>query len=456
MQEVEIAVIGAGLTGLTTAHHLNKAGKSFRVLEKSERCGGVINTQKENGFVYEQGPNTGVLGTPEVAELFEDLKDLCEIEIASDNVEKRYVLKNGKWNALPMSLISAVKTPLFTFGDKLRVLGEPFRSKGKKPHETLADMVKRRLGKSFLNYAIDPFILGVYAGDPNLLIPKYALPKLYNLEQTYGSFIGGAIRKKFEKKTERDKKATRKVFSAKGGFSSFTNAIYKSAGTENFIFEAENIKIELQEGSYIISFLKDNETHYLKAKKVITTTGAYALEKMLPFIDKADFQNINSLYYAKVVEIILGFNQWTGMTLDGFGGLIPHKEKRDILGILFMSSLLKNRAPTGGAALTIFMGGVRRQDIVNLPDADIKKMVEREIMDLMALKDFKPDLFKIVKHKKAIPQYYVDSGKRFETIDKLQKQFPGLFLGGNIRDGIGMADRIKQGKMLAETVISDE
>ncbi|MDA3952380.1 MAG: protoporphyrinogen oxidase [Bacteroidales bacterium] len=454
IEQLDIAVIGAGLTGLTTAHYLSKSDKKIVIFEKQDRCGGVINTATQNGFTYEEGPNTGIVGTPEVADLFEELKDLCELEIANDEVDKRYILKNSKWEALPSGLFAGIKTPLFSLKDKFRLLGEPFRSKGTNPHESLADLVKRRLGQSLLDYAIDPFILGVYSGDPSILVPKYALPKLYNLEQDYGSFIGGAVKKKFEKKDEEAKKATRKVFSTKGGLSSLTNALYKSIGENNFYFNSNQLVIKPENGKYNISVSINGKTKEFIANNVITTTGAFALPEMLPFIDENELKKLTSLYYARVIEVILGFENWNGFPLDGFGGLIPHKEKRDILGVLFLSTLLKNRAPKNGALLTLFIGGVRRDELVDLSDEEVRELVEKEVKELMQIDEFNPELFKIIRHNKAIPQYGVDSGERFEAINQLQSKYPGLILGGNMRNGIGMADRITQGKQMANSVIN--
>jgi len=214
--EKDIVIIGAGLTGLTLAFYLKKQGTNVLVIEKSGKTGGVIQTVKDDGFVFETGPNTGVVGNPEVAELFEDLEGLCSLETANPSAKRRLIWKKGRWHALPSGFVSAVLTPLFTLKDKFKVLGEPFRRKGNNPKENLADLVKRRLGVSFLNYAIDPFISGIYAGDPKYLIPKYALPKLYALEQDYGSFIKGSIQKAKEKKKIRDfKKLPKKYFRQK-------------------------------------------------------------------------------------------------------------------------------------------------------------------------------------------------------------------------------------------------
>lgn len=449
---VEIAVIGAGLTGLTTAYYLKKKNKDFIVLEEKEKTGGVIQTCQENGFTYEEGPNTGVVGNPDVAELFEDLDGLCKCEIANEKVNKRYILKDGVWEAMPMGPMQAVNTPLFTFKDKFRLLGEPFRSRGTNPDEPLSEMVKRRMGQSFLDYAIDPFILGVYAGDPSRLITKYAFPKLYNLEQNYGSFIGGSIKKKFEKKDEREKKSTRKVFSVYGGLSLLISALLKSAGEDRFLLNVKNIEVNPAGDHFNVTATQNNEKVTITAKKVITTTGSYTLRSMLPFADNELIPAIEKLSYASVIQVVLGFNKWNGMELDGFGGLIPFREKRDILGVLFLSALLSQRAPEGGALCSVFMGGIRRQDMAVKTDNEIRKIVEYEFSDVMRLNEFNPDLFKIIRYKQAIPQYGIESREKLYAIDKLQSTYKGLFIGGNIRDGIGMADRIKQGKHLAEII----
>ncbi len=447
-----VIILGAGVTGLTLAHHLNKKGIAFKVLEKQERHGGVVHTQAEKGFVFESGPNSGIVSHPEVVSLFDDLGDAIKVEKGNDLVKIRYVLKNGKWHALPHSPTSAISTPLFTLKDKFRILGEPFRKKGANEDETLAELVKRRMGDSFLDYAIDPFIIGIYAGDPAKLVTRYAMPKLYNLEQKYGSFIGGARKKAKEPKTELEKRTDRAVFSIEGGLSGLSTALLESAGSDNFSFGVDNVVVKPSDGKYTVSYIEDGHEKELSADKVVTTFGSVGLEQALPFIDPDQMAHLTNLKYARTVEVSLGFNQWNGMALNGFGGLIPHKEKRDLLGVLFMSSLFKERAPKGGALLTIFMGGVRNEQLCDLNDHNLMKVLEREFIDLMQLEEFKPDLVKIKRYEHAIPQYEVNSGERFKAIDEVQKSYPGLIIAGNLRDGIGMADRIRQASDIAKAI----
>jgi oxygen-dependent protoporphyrinogen oxidase len=157
--------------------------------------------------------------------------------------------------------------------------------------------------------------------------------------------------------------------------------------------------------------------------------------------------------YAKVIEIAIGFEKWEGRKLDGFGGLIPFKEARDLLGILFLSAFLSGRAPDGGALFTIFMGGVRRPYLFEKPDQEILAIVEREFTVLMGVDNFQPELLKIFRHEWAIPQYERSSGERFRMISGIENEYSGIFLRGNFMGGIGLADRIRQGRKAAEEII---
>jgi oxygen-dependent protoporphyrinogen oxidase len=447
-----VVIIGAGLTGLTMGFYLKKAGVNFLIIDKSAKTGGVIQTIREKGFVYETGPNTGVVSYPEMTELFEDLAGKCELEVADPSAKRRLIWKNNQWNALPSGLWSAITTPLFTWGDKFRILGEPWRAKGTNPNETLAELVKRRLGKSFLDYAIDPFISGIYAGNPNELVPKYALPKLWKLEQEYGSFIRGTIKKAKLPKTDRDKKATKEVFSAKGGLGNLIKALTDAIGEEHFLLSAETM-VKSSGNSFQLQVTTPEQMIQFEPKYLVTTCGGYALEGLLPFLNKEEIAPFNNLKYAAVTQVLLGFEKWKGISLKAFGGLVPGIENKNILGVLFTSSFFEGRAPKSGALLSVFMGGTKRPDIASMDNDQIEALIRKDLPRMMSNRSFNPDMIRIHRYPKAIPQYTETSGYRFEMIEQLQQKYPGLILAGNIRDGIGMADRVKQGHSIAEELI---
>ncbi len=462
----DIVIIGAGITGLTTAFYLDRAKQDFLVIDNRDYPGGVIRTVKCGEFVYETGPNTGVLGSLEAVKLFEQLhgeKSLTAdyaLEKASTAAKKRFIVKGGKPVIMPMGIGKGISTKLFTFKDKLRVLFEPFRKRGTNPDETLAEFVKRRLGQSILDYAINPFISGVYAGDPGMLVTKYAFPKLYNLEQNYGSLIGGSVKigkvKKKEKEQNPDlKKVTRETFSAGNGLSNLAYGLYNRIGEGRFILSAQKAVVSKTDGGYEVSFVRNGERNTIKCRRVVNTAGAYAFPELFPFVDSEDKKLISNVVYSGVVECAVGFEKWEGTPLDGFGCLVPQKENRKILGALYMSTLFKNRAPKDGALLAVFMGGIRHLDYLDLPDTEIKEMAAEELSSIFDIKDFAPDMFKVMRHRKAIPQYQADTKQRMEVIEKIETQFPGLFVGGNMIGGIGMSDRIKQGVALAEKCVNN-
>lgn len=449
----KIVIIGAGLTGLTTAYHLKKEGFEVIVLEQSNEIGGVIKTFNENGFLYEKGPNTGVISNVETVKLLHDLSDSSQLAVANPKAKKRLILKNKKWEPLPNGLWAYIQTPLFSWKDKIRILGEPFRAKGNNQEETLASMVRRRLGNSFLDYAIDPFISGIYAGNPETLIPKYALPKLYQLEQEYGSFIKGTIQKAKLPKTEWEKKVTKEVFSMEGGLQKLTDALSSKIGQHQIETGVTFIKIQPLEKGYTVSYQNGAESpKNLRADIVISTVSVDALESIFPFIASHSIEKIKTLHYAKIVQVAVGFKQWQGMPLDAFGGLIPSKENQSILGILFPSAIFKDRAPEGGALLSVFMGGIKNPQWFDKSDLEIEKVIMEHLQTLLNSNQ-KPDLLHIFRYEKAIPQYELSSGERFETIAQIENIHKGLYLAGNIRNGIGMADRIKQGTDLAKIII---
>lgn len=442
-EDINIAVVGAGLTGLTTAFYLKKYGFNVHVFEKNDRAGGVIQTHHVDGFVFEAGPNTGSMSRPEAAALFEDLGNDCTLETADESAKARWIWLNGKWRVIPSGLIGGITTPLFSFPDKLRLLGEPFRKRGTDPDETLAQLVRRRMGKTFLRNAVDPFISGVYSGDPEKLITRFALPKLYALEQKYGSFIWGGIQKAREPKSDWDKKATSEVFSAKGGLENLAKALAKNIGHENISMGCKDLAFKTN-GKQKYTYQDKTFTH------IISTIGAHALEKAFPFLPQEKVAQINQMKYAKVTQVSLGFKEWKGIPIKSFGGLVPSAEKRDVLGILFLSSFLKNRAPEGGAMLSVFLGGVRRPELYELSDEELMKIVAHEVKDMMQLDAFDPDVYRIFRYEHAIPQYSFESEQKLAAIADLESEFPGLLLAGNIRDGIGMADRVRQGRTVAD------
>ena len=458
IEQATVTVVGAGLTGLTTAYWLSRKGISVRVVETRDRIGGQIQTQHKDQYIYETGPTTGAVSTPEVAELMADLAETsggsCLLETAPDSSKRRLIWKGDRFHELPSGLVSAITTPLFRFSDKLRILGEPWRKRGDDPDESIASLATRRLGRSFVDYAVDPFISGVYAGNPDQLVTRYALPKLYALERDYGSFVRGAIAKMRQPKSDRDRLATKKVFSAREGLSNIPEAEARQIGMDHISLGVSKVTVNPCGDRWQTTYTDAaGNPCVVESRWVVTTCGAYNLPELLPFVTDERMEAISRLVYAPVMEVNVGMPDTFGGDYQAFGGLVPTVEHQQILGILFPSACFVKRAPEGGALFSFFLGGIKHPELLDKSDEEIRDLVIEGLHTMLKFPaDARPDFIHISRHRRAIPQYGADSGPRFDAVASLEHQFPGLVIAGNLRDGIGMAHRITQGAKIANDI----
>lgn len=464
----DVLVIGAGITGLTTALYVQRAGLRVAILEQASRVGGQIQTKRADGFVCECGPNTGVLSYPEIKELFQDIS--LDVQVATEANKIRHVWKKNRFYPLPSSLYQAVTTPLFTWKDKFRILGEPWRKPSNNPDESVGDLVARRLGQSYLDNAVDPFISGIYAGDVHRLVTRYALPKLYALEANHGSFIRGAIAKHKETKTQRDKLATKEVFSVRGGLQTLTDRLGEQIGAENVFLGVSDAVVHpiIHENgieNWEITGIQNGASQVWQAARVVTTVGAYSLSSLLPFVPQTYMQRINNVRYAPVTLASVSLthldkkkHQSFIRTVQAFGSLVPSHAQCPILGILYPSSCFDDRCPAGtttNALLSFFIGGIRYPDVADWTSTKIDEVVREGLYGMLHMpEDITYSIKNIAAHKHAIPQYEITSGERFQAIDAMEQEYPGLTIAGNLRDGIGLGDRIRQGRQVAEKIKS--
>ena len=457
-ESTSVVIIGGGLTGLAAAAQLDMSGVPFVLLEKAPRVGGQIQTRHRKGYTYEVGPNTGSVSTPEVVELFDYAAPIARLEEANPAAERRWIWKGDRFHELPSGLMSGLKTPLFSWKDKLGIPLEPTRKKGTDPNETVGALAERRLGKSIVDYAVDPFIGGVYAGDPYQFITRFALPKLYRLEQDYGSFIGGSVRKAAEKKSERDKLATKKVFSAEGGLENLVQGVYRRAKEKGqFVLEAQDIQLtENPDKTWLVTYRNnDGQKHSITAKYVVTTVRGDQLVPMLPDVFVDQTSSLARFPYAPMIEVVVGFDNLVGVDRNAFGGLVPSREKRKVLGILFPSSCFKGRVPQkNGALFTLFMGGMRDRELFIGKSLDeIKAEGLEELYTMMDIpKEVEPSLVDAVAYSHAIPQYDTTYEQHLNTMTMIMEEHPTLVIAGGMRDGIGMAKRITQGMNVAKEI----
>ncbi|MFA5806062.1 MAG: protoporphyrinogen oxidase [Melioribacteraceae bacterium] len=453
----KITILGAGISGLATAHWLHKDGFDVKILEAKSEPGGAMETYHENGFLIDFGPNSGLETTPLIRQLVDEVGLSDEMIYASEVSNKRYILRANKLHPLPMNPISLIKSKLFSTKGKFRLLGEPFVGKSDDGYyQSIAQFVSRRLGQEFLDYAIDPFVSGVFAGDPHKLSVKSAFPKLYRLEEAYGGLVKGMIKGARErKKRAEESKQSAKIFSFINGMQSFPMAIANKL-KDNILFECRVRSVERTSTSsgskWKIIYENIGQSHAIISDYVLSTVPAYITSKIFGALDSNLVTHLEHIYYPPVMVLYIGFNKKDiGIPLDGFGYLIPSKERKNFLGAIWSSVIFPNRCDDDKAAFTIFVGGARSPQLINTEKNVIIEKALNEFKEIMKIKA-EPIFIKEKLWLNAIPQYNLGYIEHENYFDKFEKENPGIFLGGNYRGGISVGDCVKNSEIVFEKI----
>jgi protoporphyrinogen/coproporphyrinogen III oxidase len=439
----KVVIIGAGITGLATAWWLQKAGVDVTVLEQEQAAGGTMRTVHDDGWLVEVGPNSALETTPLFKTLFDDLGLTPALSYADAVGNNRYIVRGGELHALPMSPGKFFSSRLWSSAGKFRLLKEPFIGRADE-EETIAEFVERRLGREFLDYAINPFVAGVYAGNPEHLSVRAAFPKLYALEDKYGGLIKGMIKGARERRKRAEKAKDRaRMFSFAGGMQMLPEALERALGSR-LVTGVQIRTVNRNEASGGVSYelygTRNGESFACMADCVVTAIPAYAASELVAPMDASVAEMLTKIYYPPVAEVFIGVKtQQITRALDGFGFLVPAKEERKILGTIWSSCLFPGRAPDGYAALTTFVGGSRQPAMTEKTDAELLAIVTDELTALMGLRG-PASYSRITRWQRAIPQYNLGHLHRMEQLERFEKKHAGLFLTGNYRGGISVGD----------------
>jgi oxygen-dependent protoporphyrinogen oxidase len=438
-----VGILGAGISGLSAAYKLSQNNIDITVYEKDNQVGGAIKTNSKNGWLVEEGPNTLMVKSKEFWDLLEDLNLINSSIEASKTAQKRFIVKNGHPTPLPMSLGSFLTTNLFSVKAKFRLLKEPFISKSNKEDESIANFITRRLGREPLDYAVNPFVSGIYAGDPKTLSVKHTFEPLWKMEQQHGSLLKGAFKR--DRKNDSPKRA---LLSFKNGNQQLPQTIAdnfrKSIQTETTIQS-----VVKKGGKWIVKGQQNNSAFSEEYDVILSTLPAHLLPTIF---EDSIFKPLNSLPYAPLSVVALGFSDGqVGHPLNGFGMLIPEAENRKTLGVLFSSSLFPGRTPDNHQLLTCFIGGARNPKLAGKHKQELQEVVLSEISELLNITG-KPVFSHFRFWPKTIPQYEVGYDHILNQITEIEDLKKGLFIDGNFRGGVSVPDCILSGFETAEKV----
>jgi oxygen-dependent protoporphyrinogen oxidase len=448
-----VAIVGGGIAGLTAAYRLKQRGVRVVVYEAGGRVGGAIWSRRSDGYLAELGPNSLSAPSPAVRALIAELGLEPSLVAASPAAKKRYVVRKNRLLPLPMSPQDFLTTRLLSNGAKLAVFGEPLVDSGDSPvEESIATFVRRRFNQEIVDYVANPFVAGIYAGDPEQLSVRHALPRLYGLERTHGSIIkafGGMMR---ARKRDADAAATAMaggMISFRTGLQELPDALARELHAE-IRLKAPVTQLRSGPKGWTVGAAFQQAELY---DAVVYAAPAHCIDEIdLDFPAGDRVGTLASIGYPPVAVLVLGFRREdVAHPLDGFGFLVPEVERRHVLGVLFSSTLFPGRAPDDHVTLTAFVGGVRNPDLAHADQPTVSARVMDDLRALLGAKG-EPTFRAFHLWPKAIPQYDLTYGRFKDIMDEAERRNPGFALAGSYREGVALGEAIASGEEAAARV----
>ena len=450
---VDVIVVGAGLSGLVTAHRLHRAGYSVEVLEAAVRPGGVIGSERRDGVLFERGPNSAMDTSGAINVLLDELGLRAERIDATRAAARRYVVSGGRLAALPNSAASFIATPLFSAAAKLRLFGEPFITRAPPGREeSIAQFVRRRLGNEFLDYAVEPFVSGIYAGDPDQLSLPATFPRLYELEQRYGSlFIGAMCAARQRKNNGAKPKMAATSFSFRHGMQTLTDALAAGLPAVRCGFAAQGLT-RRPDGSWIVETAEPGgPTH--AARAIVLALPAHGAASLVRALAPQAADALAAIAYAPIAVVVGAYRRAdVAHAIDGFGFLAPAVERRRLLGTLFSSTMFEHRAGADTVVLTSFLGGRRSPAQAAGSDDAVRETVHAELAQLVGAAA-PPWMTEISRWPQAIPQYTFGHRERIAILEQAERLHFGLVFCANYRGGVSISDCIGRGTEAAQALV---
>src|SRR5277367_1811242 len=453
----QVAVIGAGISGLACAYRLQRLGLDVTVFESNSAAGGMIDSVEQNGVLFEAGPQS-FQGTPTLLDLIREL-DLESLMQKADPRAPRYILLHGHLRKIPMSPQALLASTLLNPISRWKIASEPFKkSRPPTEEESVATFVRRKFGNEILEYLVAPFVSGVYAGDPEKLSLKAAFPTLDEWERHYGSVLRGAMKSRPPKE---QRTSAPPLCSFTHGVAALPRAMAAKLG-DAMHYETRAVSIDLAgAGQHAgagaglaceIHIVCNGQEQSVTAGAVVVATPAYAAAHMLETSSPHLAQTLSGIAYAPVAVVACTYyRQQVGDPLEGFGFLVPRGEKVRTLGTVWNSSLFPGRAHEGSVTITSFIGGATDPDVMNLHEENIAAIVTEENARILGITG-PPVETAVWKYPRALPQYNLGHGHIVEAIHSGERTSPGLFFAGNYLEGPAVGKCVENGFQTAEVV----
>ncbi len=437
-----IAIVGGGISGLSAAYYVSKAGLPCTLFEALPRLGGVIQTESIEGCVVEAGPDSWLASKPAALALIAELGLADQVIGSNDSLRKTWIWKNrrlvpmpdGIQMMVPTRVMPMLRTPLLGAGTKLRMAMELFRRPVHHKDRSVAEFVADHFGEEAVEYLAEPLLSGVYGGDCAALSAQSVLPRFVEFERKYGSVTRGALAARTDSRSP--------LFQTlKGGLGQLTTALQAAIEGKTAVVNCRVEAIERVGDAYRMRTGGD----WFSADAVVLACGTQDAAAVVD-ADLGDHLKplLSSIPYNSSMVIALGFRR-SQLThpLNGFGFLVPRRERRLLMACTWVGTKFEHRVPSDFALLRCFAAGSPAQT-----DADLTAVALEELGDVMGIAA-QPVFSRVFRWPDAMAQYTVGHQRRVRELEKILDAFPGLHLIGNGYHGIGIPDCIRLAKEVA-------
>jgi oxygen-dependent protoporphyrinogen oxidase len=450
-------IIGGGISGLSTAYYLAKAGAPSTILESRPRLGGVIQTESVDGCTIEAGPDSFLSVKPAAMELIRELGLEADVIGSNDHLRVTFVRKNGRLVPLPDGLMMMVPTkilPLITtslisIGTKIRMGMELLRApKVRAEDESVADFVREHYGQEAVDYLAEPLLSGIYGGDPRQLSVTAVLPRFVELASKYGSLTRGVLAMRAQ--APKGQPSAPLFRTLKGGLGQMTGAVEKFIQAKTSVVSGRAETMERTATGYRIRIGGE----WLEADRVVVACEAHSAGPLITALDSRLAELLGGVPYSSSMTVALGYDAADFAQLPvGFGFLVPKKERRRLVACTWVGTKFPNRVPEGKVVARCFLGGMEDAGVLNESDETITAAVIDELRDIAGVTT-RPRFTRIFRWPKSMAQYTVGHPTRLAEVESRVAALPGLYVAGNAYQGIGIPDCIRMGKAAAERILA--
>ena len=438
---VDTLVIGAGIAGLAYAH-ARGADADLLVLEQTDRVGGVMQTHRDETLQYELGPEVLPAGDPELGAMLRELR--LPLVHSPKHVARRFVFFDYRLQQVPTTFAALLATKILSWGAKVRLLQEMGRDSTVALDGSIADFARHRFGDQVYERFVDPFVSGIYAGDPEQLSVRACFPELIALVERHGSVLKGL----------RARRAAggggpgTSLVSVEGGLSEIPAALAATLG-ERVRTSTAATAIARHGDGWAVATEGPEGAQRITCANLVVATPARVASKLLGAVDASLSGDLGSIESESLVSVV---HTWprdrVGHALDGFGYLVPGAVPRRHLGSLFSSTIGSARGPDDHVVVRTMLGGGRDPAMIDMGDHEIWQVVRYEVSNALGLPGL-PTSWHVSRWRDVLPRYDLEHPARCERIDASLATLPGLALLGNAIGGVAVARVVARARKLA-------